>query len=208
MRAPPLPRASRARFVQRRGPPDVVTQQPIELRRETRDRRARGGTPRSSASIGATSVSGTNRPPNAPKYPRASGSRRPRSCSCSSSSLLPRLSLHRPPDLLPAAVRRERAATHALVCVLQSGRQPPRPTRRRRRTAAPSPTRLADVLRREPAGEQRRGRCAARLPPHPSRSRCPVPPRRTGSCASSEHRCRPVDRRPDAAALRIDAATP
>src|SRR5258705_10312095 len=37
--------------------------------------------------MGATSVSGTNRPPYAPKYPRASGSRRPKIARALSASL-------------------------------------------------------------------------------------------------------------------------
>ena len=59
--------------VERRRPADVVASEPVELAPERRVGAGRVVTPRPARRARPSRVSGTNRPPNSPKRPRASG---------------------------------------------------------------------------------------------------------------------------------------
>ncbi len=67
------PRRQALGQVERRRPADVVARQALDARRRRPDRRRPPRTAASSSSSAAMTVSGTKRPPKAPKRPRSSG---------------------------------------------------------------------------------------------------------------------------------------
>ena len=91
--------------------------------------------------------------------------------------------------IVECACARVRDEARACACaILDAGRRLRRPTRRRRRTAAPCAIASRDVVGRQAAGQHDAPRCARAPRPRVQSTVRPVPPRRTGSARIEQQR--------------------
>ena len=177
---PPAARGKPRRLVERRRPPDVVRQQPLELVAETRRRRAPPGSPRSaprSARRASRARSGRRTRRSSRAHPDRAG-RTVGSCRSVSTLVTAFTMLARTRARAFARKRATLSTSFTPGAVLDARRHI------HADTAAPprSPRRRSPASARRPARRAARARAPPRAPSPPT---SPVPPRRTGSAASS-----------------------